>query len=80
MIVRLGKLSNGSCYPSEKAWRLSLAKNVLFRHYYIVQELWDHRADLAEQAIEERHSARLWGLPLTNLGLIAWPPDRKSVV
>ncbi|WP_426704987.1 glycoside hydrolase family 76 protein [Corynebacterium auriscanis] len=44
----------------------------------IVQERWDHRADLAEQAIEERHSARLWGLPLTNLGLIAWPPTSRD--
>lgn len=43
-----------------------------------MQERWDHRADLAEQAIEERHSARLWGLPWTNLGLIAWPPTGRD--
>ncbi len=43
-----------------------------------MQERWDHRADLAEQAIEERHAARLWGLPLTNLGLIAWPPTGRD--
>lgn len=43
-----------------------------------MQERWDHRADLAEQAIEERHATRLWGLPLTNLGLIAWPPTGRD--
>lgn len=41
-------------------------------------EKWVNRADLAESAINERHSARLWGLPRTNLGLVAWPANTKE--
>lgn len=40
------------------------------------QELWDkwdHRADLAEDAIHERHARRVWGLPGTNLAVVSWP-------
>lgn len=40
--------------------------------------VWDHRADLAEQAVAERHSNRLWGLPGTNLGVICWPPTGRD--
>lgn len=43
-----------------------------------MQENWFHRADLAEQAINERHSNRLWMLPRTNLGVVAWPPHAKE--
>lgn len=43
-----------------------------------MQELWDHRADLAEQAVIERHAARLWGIPKTTLGVIAWPPTTRD--
>lgn len=41
-------------------------------------ELWDHRADLAYQAINERHASRLWGIPRTTLGVIAWPPTTRD--
>ena len=41
-------------------------------------ETWSHRADLAAAAIEERHAARLWGIPKTNLALPAWPPSSKD--
>ncbi|WP_297005187.1 glycoside hydrolase family 76 protein [uncultured Corynebacterium sp.] len=43
-----------------------------------MDELWDHRADLAEQAVIERHSTRLWGIPRTTLGVIAWPPSTRD--
>ncbi|MGV0358035.1 glycoside hydrolase family 76 protein [Corynebacterium parakroppenstedtii] len=36
-------------------------------------EKWDHRADLAEDAIHERHARRVWGLPGTNLAVVSWP-------
>ncbi len=36
-------------------------------------EEWDHRADLAEDAIHERHARRVWGLPGTNLAVVSWP-------
>lgn len=39
---------------------------------------WAHRADLAEQAINDRHASRLWGLPKTNLAVVAWPPTTKE--
>lgn len=41
-------------------------------------ETWAHRADLAEQAIAERHASRLWGLPRTNLAVTAWPPTARE--
>ncbi|AGP29959.1 glycoside hydrolase family 76 protein [Corynebacterium terpenotabidum] len=43
-----------------------------------MDEIWDHRADLAEQAVIERHVARLWGIPKTTLGVIAWPPTTRD--
>lgn len=43
-----------------------------------MDELWDHRADLAEQAVFERHASRLWGIPKTTLGVIAWPPSTRD--
>ncbi|WP_080796779.1 glycoside hydrolase family 76 protein [Corynebacterium pacaense] len=39
---------------------------------------WVNRADLAESAINERHGARVWGLPRSNLGLVAWPANTKE--
>lgn len=39
---------------------------------------WEYRADLAEQAVSERHSSHLWGLPRTNLAVIAWPPTTRD--
>ncbi|HIW96762.1 MAG TPA: glycoside hydrolase family 76 [Candidatus Corynebacterium gallistercoris] len=47
---------------------------------HITPEQWDHRADLAEQAVGERHRARLWGLPKTSLGVIAWPPTSRDKI
>lgn len=41
-------------------------------------EIWSHRADLAESAINERHASRVWGLPRTNLAVVAWPPVMKE--
>ena len=43
-----------------------------------VKDQWDHRADLAEQAILDRHLTKLWGLPRTGLGVIAWPPTPRD--
>lgn len=44
----------------------------------LVFEKWLHRADLAEQAINERHAQSLWMLPKTNLAVVAWPPSTKE--
>lgn len=43
-----------------------------------MQELWSQRADAAEGAVVERHMRRLWGLPGTTLGVVAWPPVRRE--
>ncbi|MBN9645182.1 glycoside hydrolase family 76 protein [Corynebacterium mendelii] len=45
-----------------------------------MHEKWAHRADLAEAAINERHATRLWGLPGTNLAVVAWPPGIRQKV
>lgn len=39
--------------------------------------LWANRAASAEAAIATRHLKRLWGLPGTQLGVVAWPAARK---
>ena len=44
----------------------------------IVQEKWAYRADLAEQAINERHASRVWGIPKTNLAVVTWPPTSRD--
>ncbi len=44
----------------------------------IVQEKWVYRADLAEQAINERHASRVWGIPKTNLAVVTWPPTTRD--
>lgn len=41
-------------------------------------EKWVHRADLAEAAVNDRHASKLWGLPRTNLAVIAWPPTTRE--
>ena len=41
-------------------------------------ETWSHRADLAESAIQERHAARVWGVPKTNLAMVTWPAGAKD--
>ncbi|WP_448852671.1 glycoside hydrolase family 76 protein [Corynebacterium sp. 335C] len=38
---------------------------------------WAYRADVAEQAIRDRHASRLWGLARTNLGVVSWPPPTR---
>ncbi|WP_304325375.1 glycoside hydrolase family 76 protein [Corynebacterium frankenforstense] len=45
---------------------------------HAASEKWAHRADLAENAINERHASNLWGLPRTNLAVTAWPPTSKE--
>jgi predicted alpha-1,6-mannanase (GH76 family) len=42
-----------------------------------MDQLWANRAASAEAAITARHLKRLWGLPGTQLGVVAWPPARK---
>jgi predicted alpha-1,6-mannanase (GH76 family) len=39
--------------------------------------LWANRAASAEAAIAKRHLKKLWGLPGTQLGVVAWPATRK---
>ncbi|GAB3073066.1 glycoside hydrolase family 76 protein [Corynebacterium aquatimens] len=41
-------------------------------------EIWAHRADLAEEAIAARHGTKLWGIPGTNLAVVAWPPIQSE--
>ncbi|KUI28562.1 fructose-bisphosphate aldolase [Mycobacterium sp. IS-1742] len=38
-----------------------------------MNQLWANRAASAEAAITQRHLRRLWGLPGTQLGVVAWP-------
>ncbi|WP_460356122.1 glycoside hydrolase family 76 protein [Mycobacterium sp. ZZG] len=38
-----------------------------------MDQLWANRAASAEAAITTRHLRRLWGLPGTQLGVVAWP-------
>ncbi|MDG3015656.1 glycoside hydrolase family 76 protein [Speluncibacter jeojiensis] len=40
--------------------------------------LWSRRADAAERAALARHARRLWGLPCTELGVVAWPPELRE--
>lgn len=42
-----------------------------------MDQLWANRAASAEAAITRRHLKRLWGLPGTQLGVVAWPPARR---
>jgi predicted alpha-1,6-mannanase (GH76 family) len=42
-----------------------------------MDQLWANRAASAEAAITKRHLKRLWGLPGTQLGVVAWPPARQ---
>ncbi|BBY80620.1 fructose-bisphosphate aldolase [Mycolicibacterium pulveris] len=41
-----------------------------------MDQLWANRAASSEAAIEKRHLKRLWGLPGTQLGVVAWPAAR----
>ncbi|KUI02741.1 fructose-bisphosphate aldolase [Mycolicibacterium acapulense] len=42
-----------------------------------MDQLWANRAASAEAAIATRHIRRLWGLPGTQLGVVAWPATRQ---
>jgi predicted alpha-1,6-mannanase (GH76 family) len=44
-----------------------------------VDQLWANRAASAEAAIAKRHYRRLWRLPGTQLGVVAWPPAKKHL-
>ncbi|SEL59695.1 glycoside hydrolase family 76 protein [Rhodococcus maanshanensis] len=43
-----------------------------------MQHQWAERADAAEEAMVSRHVRRLWALPGTALGVVAWPPVRRE--
>jgi predicted alpha-1,6-mannanase (GH76 family) len=42
-----------------------------------MDQLWANRAGSAEAAITKRHLKKLWGVPGTQLGVVAWPAARK---
>ena len=44
-----------------------------------MDQLWANRAASAEAAIAKRHYRRLWRLPGTQLGVVAWPPAKKHL-
>jgi predicted alpha-1,6-mannanase (GH76 family) len=43
-----------------------------------MDQLWANRAASCEAAVTQRHLKRLWGLPATQLGVVAWPAQRKE--
>jgi len=43
-----------------------------------MDQLWANRAASCEAAVTQRHLKRLWGLPATQLGVVAWPAQRKD--
>ena len=43
-----------------------------------MDQLWVNRAASAEAAVAGRHLKRLWALPGTQLGVVAWPPTRRD--
>ena len=43
-----------------------------------MEQVWANRAATAETAIAKRYLKRLWALPGTQLGVVAWPSDRKD--
>ena len=48
-----------------------------------MDQVWANRAASAEAAVAKRHLKRLWGLPGTQLGVVAWPaaqqvPERSA--
>ncbi|QEM44890.1 glycoside hydrolase family 76 protein [Mycolicibacterium grossiae] len=42
-----------------------------------MDQLWANRAASAETAVTRRHLRRLWQLPGTQLGVVAWPGERR---
>ena len=43
-----------------------------------MEQVWANRAATAETAVAKRYLKRLWALPGTQLGVVAWPSDRKD--
>jgi predicted alpha-1,6-mannanase (GH76 family) len=43
-----------------------------------MDQVWVNRAVSAEAAIAARHLKRLWAIPGTQLGVVAWPPARRD--
>lgn len=43
-----------------------------------MDQLWANRAASSEAAVTRRHLKRLWGLPATQLGVVAWPATRRD--
>jgi predicted alpha-1,6-mannanase (GH76 family) len=43
-----------------------------------MDQVWVNRAVSAEAAVAGRHLKRLWALPGTQLGVVAWPPARRD--
>jgi predicted alpha-1,6-mannanase (GH76 family) len=43
-----------------------------------MEQVWANRAATAETAVAKRHLKRLWALPGTQLGVVAWPSDRTD--
>ena len=43
-----------------------------------MDQVWANRAASAEAAVAKRHLKRLWQLPGTQLGVVAWPPTRED--
>jgi predicted alpha-1,6-mannanase (GH76 family) len=43
-----------------------------------MEQVWANRAATAETAVAKRHLKRLWALPGTQLGVVAWPSDRRD--
>src|ERR1700757_2296152 len=45
-----------------------------------MDQLWANRAASSEAAVAQRHLKRLWALPGTQLGVVAWPSTRRGRV
>ena len=43
-----------------------------------MDQVWANRAASAEAAVAQRHLKPLWGMPGTQLGVVAWPPTRRD--
>jgi predicted alpha-1,6-mannanase (GH76 family) len=43
-----------------------------------MDQLWANRAASSEAAVAQRHLKRLWALPGTQLGVVAWPSARRD--
>ncbi|WP_421842566.1 glycoside hydrolase family 76 protein [Mycobacterium sp.] len=43
-----------------------------------MDQVWANRAGTSEIAVAQRHLSRLWALPGTQLGVVAWPSERRD--